>query len=271
VKFLIRDDDACAITFPKQIIDCYRDIWDHIPVGLAVTPFRVPGDYHSVPESLRGKTDQLPLESNEDMVAFLREMRSEGKIDILLHGYDHTTPGGLPEYVGGTDLLNKTRKGKNHLEKVLGYPVDTFVPPNNGIGRTGLEAIAACGLNLVNLPSLLHPSRRRPHPENFPHFLRIQYYRRIKQKKYPYVLNFHDHKEVGYNSVTPTQRMENLIRQLDQCQAADGVFILALHYHAFDARLLSGETVRDALHILLDKAHGFPGIEFPTYTEMWQS
>ena len=89
--------------------------------------------------------------------------------------------------------------------------------------------------------------------------------------RYPHVLRFHDHKEVGYNSITPSQRLGDLLDQLEKCQTVDGVFIAALHYHAFDARLLTGETVREALDILLDKAHGFPGIEFPTYTEMWQS
>lgn len=271
MQFLIRDDDACAITYPEQLVNCYQGIWDHIPVGLAVTPFRIPGDHISVPEPIRGSTQHLPLEANQDMVAFFKEARNAGRIDILLHGYDHSTPHGLPEYVGGTDLLNKTRKGKDYLETVLGYPVDTFVPPNNGIGKEGLEAIIKCGLNLVNLPSLVRPNSRKPHLENIANLLRIRYYRNFKHMKYPHVLRFHDHKEVGYNSITPTQRLEDLLIQLENCQAVDGVFIAALHYHAFDSRLASGETVRDALNILLDKAHAFPGIEFPTYSEMWRS
>lgn len=271
MKFLIRDDDACAITFPEQLVDCYQDIWDHVPVGLAVTPFRIPGDYASVPENLRGSTEPLPLEANQDMVAFFKEARSESRIDILLHGYDHSTPHGLPEYVGGTDLLEKTRKGKDYLETLLGYPVDTFVPPNNGIGREGLEAIVACGLNLVNIPSLWNSNHRRPHPENISNLLRIKHFHWFKHMRYPHVLKFHNHKEVGYSSVTPTQRLEDILDQLEKCQAENGIFIAALHYHAFDSCLASGETVRDALHILLDRAHAFPGIEFPTYTEMWRS
>jgi peptidoglycan/xylan/chitin deacetylase (PgdA/CDA1 family) len=271
MKFLIRDDDACAITSPKEIIDCYQGIWDQIPVGLAVTPFRIPGDHPCVAEPFRGNMEVHPLEDNQEMVAFFREMRNEGKIDILLHGYDHSTPGGLPEYVAAADLLNKTRKGKAYLEEILGFPIDTFVPPNNGIGRTGLEAIIACGLNLVNLPALLNPKWRRPHPENIPHFMRTQYYKRIRRMRFPHVLNFHDHKEVGYISATPSQTLDALLDQLEKCRAEDGIFIVALHYHAFGYRLKSGETVREALHILLDKAHGFPGIEFPTYTEMWKS
>jgi len=271
MKFLIRDDDACAMTLPDQIINCYQGIWDYIPVGLAVTPFRVPGDHITCPKPYRGIMDRLPLEANEDMVAFFKEARSGGKIDILLHGYDHSLPGGLPEYVGGSDLVNKTRQGKGYLEKLLGYPVDTFVPPNNGIGRVGLEAIIASGLNLVNIPSLLLPKWRKPQSENLPNFLRIQFYKRFKHMRYPHVLHFHDHKEVDYNAITPSQRLDHLLDQLEKCQAVGGVFIAALHYHAFDARLISGETVCEALHILLDKAHGFPGIEFPTFTEMWHS
>jgi hypothetical protein len=89
--------------------------------------------------------------------------------------------------------------------------------------------------------------------------------------KYPHVLRFHDHKEVGYHAVTPTQKLGDILDQLEKCQAEDGIFIAALHYHAFDSRLASGETVREALNKLLDRAHSFPGIKFPTYTEMWRS
>ena len=43
MKFLIRDDDTCAMTRPEELEACYREIWDEIPVGLSVTPFRIPG------------------------------------------------------------------------------------------------------------------------------------------------------------------------------------------------------------------------------------
>jgi len=271
VKFLIRDDDACAITSPEEIIRCYEGIWDRIPVGLAVTPFRIPGDHQSVPKALRGRSDPLPLDANPDMVAFLKEMRQAGKIDILLHGYDHSTPGGLPEYVGGTDLLRKTREGKQYLEELLGFPVDTFVPPNNGIGREGLEAIIACGLNLVNIPSLLRKNYRPFQLENVPRFLLIQYYWRIQRMKYPYILNFQHHKEVDYYSITPSGRLEFLLEKFSKCNAARGIFIAAIHYHAFDKHLKGGQSIRQALDILLERADGLKDIEYPTFSQMWQS
>ena len=66
--FLIRDDDTCAFTNPDQLEKCYGDVWGQIPVGLAVTPFRIPGKFPDIPESLRDSPDPQPLESNREIV-----------------------------------------------------------------------------------------------------------------------------------------------------------------------------------------------------------
>ena len=271
MKFLIRDDDTCAFTRPEELVRCYEGIWDRIPVALSVTPFRVPGDYHTVPESYRTVTDPLPLESNPDIVAFLKQETAAGRVEVTLHGYEHTLPRGLPEYVGGTDLLEKTRKGKAYLEEVLGCPVDTFVPPNNGIAREGLDAVVACGLNLVAMPALLRSSYRPVRPGNLPRYLRVKLHQVVHGRRYPHVLDFGDHKEVAYHSITPAQNLEGLLEAFVKCQKADGVFVAAIHYHAFESRLKSGQTLRQALELLIERAAGVEGIEYPSFRELWRS
>ena len=271
MKFLIRDDDTCAFTSPEELIACYEEIWDRIPVALSVTPFRVPGDYHTVPESYRSVTEPLPLESNPAIVEFLKEKQAERKVEITLHGYEHTLPRGLPEYIGETDLLEKTRKGKEYLETLLGCRLDTFVPPNNGIMREGVEAVAACGLNLVAIPSLLKSNFRPLQPGNLAKYLRVKFHQKVMGMKYPHVLDFGDHKEVAYHSITPSQDLESLLEAFVKCQKTDGVFVAATHYHAFNSRLKSGQTLAQALHLLIERAETVPNIQYPTFHELWNS
>ncbi len=271
MKFLIRDDDTCAFTRPEELEACYKDIWDTIPVGLSVTPFRVPGDYHTVPESYRKITEPLPLESNPEIVAFLREHRAAGKVEVLMHGYDHTLPQGQPEYVAGSDLVEKTRRGKAYLEDLLDCSIDTFVPPQNGIARRGLEAVAANGLNLVGMPSMLRGEFRPFRPENLVQFLKVKYYQSLRGMRYPGVLKFSDHKEVAYFSITPSQSLESLLDDFVKCQKADGIFVAAIHYHAFESRLKSGQTLRQALGILIERAAKVSNITYPTFHEIWNA
>jgi hypothetical protein len=271
MRFLIRDDDTCAYTKPEELVRCYARIWDHQPVGLAVTPFRIPGDFAAVPASHRGGTEPLPLEGNAELVAFLKEQLARSRIEVLLHGYHHTKPRGLPEYVGETDLRRKTRQGKAYLEDLLQCRIDTFVPPNNEIGREGLEAVIACGLNLVNVPPLLRPSRRRLRLENVPNFLKVRYYRAVKKMRFPHVLRFADHSEVDYYAVTASQRLEDLVDGFINCHRESGVFVAAVHYHAFASRLPGGETVGQALAILLDLASKDQDVRPSRFADLWQA
>ncbi len=270
MRFLIRDDDTCAFTDPDELFRCYQGIWDTIPVGLSVTPFRVPGDFHTVPESVRGSNRRMPLEENPDIVAFLREMQAAGKVEVLLHGYEHTMPGGRPEYIGGTDLAGKTREGKAYLENLLSCRIDTFVPPNNGIARAGMEAVIAAGLNVVAMPALLRPAYRPVGLENVPKYLKSKFHQVVHHAPYPHVMRFKDHQEVAYASITPTQTLRGLLARLVACQRARGVFVAAIHYHAFESRLKSGETLRQALEILIERAAVTPNVTYPTFRDLWE-
>lgn len=270
MRFLIRDDDTCAFTNPEELLKCYEQIWDVIPINLSVTPFRIPGRFSGVPRALYGQEKPIPLAENPELVSFLKQEQSRGRLHIALHGYHHTMPHGLPEYVGGNSLFEKTVHGKAYLEQLLECRISTFVPPNNKIGRAGFDAIVRNGLNLVNIPSFTHPGCRPFRWKDIGNIGRVAYFKIIKKMRYPFVLRFHDHKEVTFHSVTPAQRMDTLITSFEQCRNVNGVFILAMHYHASHLKLQTDETISDVLTTFTSMVKRQPDMQFLTYDEMWQ-
>lgn len=269
MKFIIRDDDPCAFTDPSELINCYKYIWNDIPVNLSVTPFRIPGNDPNVPQQYKGQTRIIPLSENKELVQFLRLMIAERKVNIALHGYHHCKFNGLPEYVSGTDLLQKTKEGKRYLENILDCEIDTFVPPNNAIGREGIEAVIKNGLNLVTIPSFICGHKRSLIPSNLIRLAYTQYYKRIRRMQFPHVLTFNDHKEVAFYSVTPAQDMNTLEHGFNQCKKANGIFGLAVHYHAFDRKLKSGERIGDVLDHFIDMTKQLEKIEYCIYADLW--
>ena len=138
------------MTRPEDLENCYRSIWDQVPICLSVTPFRIPGRTTGVPESLLGSQTVLPLAECEPLLVFMREQISQGRFDLALHGYHHSRAEGLPEFVGGADLGAKARDGRAELERLFRRKVDTFVPPNNELSVQGFDAVVSAGMNLVN-------------------------------------------------------------------------------------------------------------------------
>ena len=272
MKFLIRDDDTCSFTNPDELRKCYEHIWDMAPVNLSVTPFRIPGDSHTVPDAFKGTYQPLALHENSELLSFLKEGYRDGKFAFAMHGYHHTKPEGIPEYVAESDLYAKTRKGKAYLEEVLGLSkLDTFVPPNNGIGREGLTAIVENGFNLVGIPPLLKSKFRKIVPSYISKYFAVKYFTACKKMAPPYVLQFPDHLEVGYYAVTPSQNFQSLLHGFSECRKRDGIFIFAVHYHAFTKRLKSGEQISDVLRIFLEMAGKSKNCQFITYKELWSS
>jgi len=259
------------MTRPEELEACYRSVWSRIPIGLSITPFRVPGDMLGVPDSLRGSTRPLPLAENPELVDFLRRRIEERRVHVAMHGYEHTKPGGQPEYVGGTDLAAKTARGKRYLEELLGCRVRTFVPPNNGIGRAGVEAIAAERLNLVS---------NQPHPRGLgslpPAFLMdaliaAQYAlrNRLGRRDGFAIRSYLRFQQAPYHTLGPGSSLPALLAALRECRRCSGLFILATHYHAFERRMASGETVAAGLAAILDELASYDAVRFPTYAEIW--
>ncbi len=273
MKFLLRDDDTCAMTRPEEIEACYGRIWDDVPISLSVTPFRIPGRTTGVPASLVGSSDVLPLEQNAELVAFLREQIRNGRIDIALHGYHHDRPGGRAEFDGGHDLIRKAREGRAHVEQVLGHPVKIFVPPNNTLSAAGFDAVVAAGMDLVSNQTR---ARLRPWwtgPDALSeacvaagHALRA----RVGEGGHAFrIRRFPTYRQVPYQTVGPDHGLPELCRSLEVCRRVGGVFVLATHYHAFDRRMKSGESIREGVMRLVELAGSFSETRFVRYEGLW--
>jgi hypothetical protein len=104
---------------------------------------------------------------------------------------------------------------------------------------------------------------------NLPNALRVLYYRVVKNTKYPYVLDFGTHKEVYHYSITPCLRANVLEKGVQDCLKADGVLVVAVHYHAFQKRIVDGERIGDVLHRLVDRVSARSDIRFSTYEDIW--
>lgn len=267
--FVIRDDDTCGFTRPEEILACYEDIWGEIPVSLSVTPFRIPGGDRNLPKHLIGNNDVLPLHENNDLIQMLKEQIKERRVDISLHGYHHLCYDGLPEYVGGTDLTSKTKEGREYLEGLFETDVLSFVPPHNSIGLAGLDAISASHMNLVNVQSLFSNKRRSVTARSLMHAPAFYWHKKIRRRRYPYVLNLGDRKEVEYHTVGPGSSRNELFWELDYCCDKGGVFVLSTHYHAFDRQTQDGYKVRSVVYDLINHAMARKGVDFLGINSIW--
>lgn len=289
MKFLIRDDDTCGMTRVEDLENCYKSIWGHIPVCLSVTPFRIPSIADWIPEEYFARQDPVVLGENGELIDFLKAGLEKKWLDVALHGYHHVITDNDRamklidrndprqvgrEYLYGDHLDVKTREGKNYLESTLGYRVNTFVPPGNAISKNGLRAIIEQGLNIVGIYGLgLRDFNQRP----FDPYRYLNTAKRALWKImhpdctiYPFPIHFADgHKEIDYSLLYPSTDLTELKKKLDFVYSVNGVFILATHYHAFHKKIRSGETMKDALRIIIDHVVKKNNVEFVTYRELW--
>jgi peptidoglycan/xylan/chitin deacetylase (PgdA/CDA1 family) len=270
MKFVIRDDDACAFTTTEELRACYERIWSDVPVSLSVTPFRVPANDRNAPPNCKGSMEALPLDQNAELVEFIRKGLKNGQLDVTLHGYHHLRYSGMPEFISGDELPKKAREGKAYLEEILGVDIKTFVPPYNGISRSGLDAIVDAGMNLAGTLRLWSPRFRRVTLRTLANTPRVWWHRRVRGRRYPFILDLGDHQEVACHTVGPRSNFSALRRELDYCYQSDGVFVLATHYHAFERRTEDGHAIGKVVNELADRAAGFSDTRFVKFNNLWE-
>jgi len=262
------------MTRPEELEDCWSGIWDQVPIGFSVTPFRVPGSSETVPERYRGSEEVMPLDGNKEMVACLRDLVGSGRAYIAMHGYHHTNPEGQPEYVAADNLEEKTREGRRYLETLLGCEIRTFVPPNNGLGMEGFQAVARAGMNVINNQPYARMLGFPTSPSAAVDFLAGAWtalVRRTGRRSLYSIQSFSGFMQAPYQTVGPSTDLDALERAFATCLEEDGTFILATHYHAFGRCLPGGERVGDVVLRFVDRALSMGHVEFPTYDGLWNS
>ncbi len=129
VFIVFRFDDysaRSATDMEIRIIDAFRKNGD--PITFGVIPYISEGDVHD-PSPSR----VVPLGPTKGDI--LRSASEAGILEIALHGYSHQTVDAehLTEFSGldYPSQLERIASGKELLERLVGAPVTTFIPPWN--------------------------------------------------------------------------------------------------------------------------------------------
>lgn len=262
MKVALRDDDTSYFTAPERLDEVYHDVWDRLPVSLAVVPRAAGFRDKAIPESYWRAGRAFPLEENPALVQRLREHVGAGRVTILQHGYTHEDfPGGF-EFQAAPDIERRLQDGRSHLERVLGAPIRVFVPPHNALSKRGLRAVSAAGLNLLGSFLSFRPSMRAWDRDTLANWWRVRAYRSATGRRkadrfvYPHVLRYRRHAEFGCHSLIPGTTCEHLVAGFDEARSAGGHFCIATHYWEVD------RVLKDVLLRFLDHASRTPGVEF---------
>ena len=253
--FCIRDDDTSFFTSPDDLEHAYGEIGQWGPVSLAVVPFHCAGTSKAVPEKFRAHWSVHPLHENRSLVDYLRRAISDGRFEIMLHGYHHDERAGGPEFLYGRDLARKVIDGRKYLEDLLGTAVRVFVPPHNAIGREGLRAIARANLHLGCVAGV-RAGWSLFSPATWKNWLKLRKWQRNGGFGIPWVLDLGDHREIAGNPVTPLSTFQRNKAIFDNALAAEGVFCVATHYWELDTASVHADNPPVGAHLrrLIDLA-----------------
>jgi predicted deacetylase len=262
VKVALRDDDTSYFTEPGRLEAVYHDVWDRIPVGLAVIPQAAGFVDKAIPEKYWDAGRAFPLEENAALVDGLRALIKDGRVTVAQHGFTHEEYPDGHEFQAAPDIESRLARGQASLERVLDTRIRVFVPPHNALSKRGLQAIDAAGLNLLGSFLSFRPSLRPWDIHTPVNWWRIKQYRdrtgrtRADRLVYPHPLRYRKHAEFGCYSLIPGTTFDDLKRGFDEARADAGHFCLATHYWEVDGAL------KQVLVRFLDYAAGFSDVTF---------
>lgn len=271
MKVALRDDDTSYFTEPDRLESVYHDVWDRIPVGLAVIPHAAGFADKAIPEKYWDAERAFPLEENAPLVKALRALVKEGRVSITQHGYTHEDYPDGHEFQAAPDIEGRLARGQAYLEGMLDVRIRVFVPPHNALSKRGLKAVDAAGLHLLGSFLSFRPSMRPWDAHTPANWWRIKRYRdasgRSKSDRlvYPHVLRYRNHGEFGCHGLIPNTTFEELQRGFDEARAAGGHFCLATHYWEVDAAL------KQVLVRFLDYAAGFSDVKFVPVEQLFSA
>ena len=270
MKVALRDDDTSYFTEPGRLEDVYHDVWDRIPVCLAVIPQAIGFADKAIPEKYWDAGRSFPLDENAPLVSSLRRLVKDGRVSISQHGFTHEDYPDGHEFQAAPDLEGRLASGQAYLEGVLDTRIRVFVPPHNALSKRGMQAIDQAGLNLLGSFLSFRPSLRPWDLQTPANWWRVEQYRdrtgRTKADRlvYPHVLRYRSHAEFGCHSLIPGTTFEELQRGFDEARAAGGDFCLATHYWEVDGAL------KEVLLQFLDYAASFADVKFVAVERLFQ-
>lgn len=274
MRFAIRDDDTNFFTTPAELQQCYGDIWHEFAPTLCLIS-KVKGNWAKwVHQIYKDKQDTdwaawtadntpHPIESNIELVAFLKERIKDGKLDVGYHAkYHRNEDSSLPqemsnnyvrgaEYFTNRNVTDEIKEEVIHLNKLLNTNISVFTPPQNLLSQLGYECVLNAGLNLCgggitfykkekNLQGLINIGKQLA-------FKLIN-----KEADYPHVLRYSNHTEIAYHyPLQPGTRLESLIDDFEMVRKHNGDFVLSTHYVEFNYPMVYDENIT-MKHVLMD-------------------
>ncbi|MGH9386023.1 MAG: DUF2334 domain-containing protein, partial [Vicinamibacterales bacterium] len=177
MKVALRDDDTSYFTEPDRLDAVYNDIWDRVPVCLAVVPRAAGFRDQAIPQKYWQAGRTFSLDENPGLVDRLRNLVATGRITIAQHGYTHEDFAGGSEFQAAPDIEQRLQAGRSDLDRTLRTRVSIFVPPHNALSKRGLSAISAAGLNLLGSFLSFRPSMRPWDQHTAANWWRVRRYR----------------------------------------------------------------------------------------------
>lgn len=269
MKVALRDDDTCYFTAPEALERVYHDVWDRVPVCLAVVPRAIGYERSGIPRQHWQSGEAFPLADNRELVPFLKQAIGQHRATVALHGYTHQDFADGFEFQAAPDLRSRVQNGLRELHDTLDTRVSVFVPPHNALSKRGLSAVASAGLNILGSFLSFRPSMRPWDLPTAANWWRVRRYRTLTNRTradrfvYPHVLRYRAHAEFGCHSLVPGTTFDQLARGFDEARAFGGDFCLATHYWEVDA------TLHDVLVRMLDYAAGFADVRFVAAEELF--
>jgi predicted deacetylase len=269
VKVALRDDDTCYFTTPDALERVYHDVWNRVPVCLATVPRAIGYERAGIPREHWRSDEAQPLARNRELVPFLKDAVTRGRVTIALHGYTHQDYADGFEFQAAPDPERRVQNGLRELGETLGAPISVFVPPHNALSKRGLDAVSAARLNLLGSFLSFRPSMRPWDRRTLRNWWRVRAYRaatgrtRADRFVYPHVLRYRRHAEFACHSLVPGTTLESLTSGFDEARRAGGDFCLATHYWEVD------ETLKGVMMQLLDYAARHADVRFVAVEELF--
>lgn len=255
----IRDDDTCFFTQPEDLEHVYGPYWGIVPISLAVVPFSTPVHRGRSFSDNHQPHEQVPLEANPILVAYLREKIRQGQVEVMLHGYSHEYRQINGRWVGEfgwkpeQQLIRETVEGKAYLERILNTRIRVFVPPSNTISTAGIRAIRKAKLNLSGT---MGRGFDRPISMNYlVAYIKRWGWRLVKGSPYPFPLSYSGHTELCAYALTPRADTESLLKALSQSMEWNAPFVLATHYWEFRDAPQMHQTLEAIIKHAKNKIH----------------
>ncbi len=229
MKLFLRDDDTSYFTKVSELEKAFEGIWDYGPVNLAIIPYAVETFNQGLLNEQFQTQKEFFIGDNLELVEFIKNKIKEGKVNVMLHGYNHyykkasvesnIYPFGIPEFIYSENQFERIKKGKIALEKLFDVQIKWFIPPSNSLK---IETLIACDNLKLNLPLVLNLKKRLfyvifDNPINF----FVNRYNKFTLKNFP--LKFKNHKEIMCVSFTSATNFNNKVQY-------SGNEVIATHY-----------------------------------------